>query len=195
MVITISRAYGAGGRSVAAALAKNLGLEYYDRDFVKLTAKVSGYSEEDVNRESEDMSRRAKWMNDFLDNMASYTSSYDKIYEAQRGVVLELAKKPCIIVGRCANMILRNEGIPSFDVYLYADQEHQLKRTIELGEYGSTDPARYLERRDHWRKVYYKAYTGHEMGECRDYNICMDTGAIGIDRCVEILTQILKDQV
>ena len=98
MVITISREYGAGGRSVAAALAQRLGIEYYDIDFVRLTAKVSGYSEEDIRREGEDMSNRAKWINQLLDNMSSYTSSYDAIYQAQREVVVNLAKKPCIII-------------------------------------------------------------------------------------------------
>ncbi len=192
MVITISRKYATGGHSIAAGLSEKLGLAYYDRDFVKLTAKVSGYSEDDIRREGEDMSRRAKWMNQFLDNMASYISSYDRIFEAQREVILELAKNPCILVGRCANIILKEAGIPSFDIFLYADHEFQLKRTRELEEYGDMDPEKYLDRRDHLREVYYRTYTGHDMGDYRDYNICLDTGAIGLDKSVDILVDILK---
>ena len=195
MIITISREYGALGHTIAGALAERLGLEYYDRDFVKLTAKASGYSEEDIRREGEEMSGGAKWMNSFLDNMASYTSSYDRIYEVQREIVLELAKKPCIIVGRCANIILREAGVASFDVFLYADKEHKLKRAAELKENGNMDLEKYLDRRDRLRRVYYKAYTGHEMGDYRDYNICLDTGAIGKDGCVDLLEKILRDKM
>ena len=187
MVITISREYGAGGRSVAYGLSKKLGIEYYDVDFVKLTARNSGYSEEDIRREGEDMSNGAKWINTLLEGMSSYTSAYDAIYEAQRKVVLELAKSPCIIVGRCANIILREEGIPSFDVFLFADREHRMKRVMELAEYGNADPGKYLDKRDHMRRTYYKAYTRHEMGDYRDYNICLDTGAFGMEGSVELI--------
>ena len=192
MVITISREYGAGGRSVASGLAEKLGLVYYDVDFVRLTSKVSGYSEEDVLREGEDLSSGAKWINQLLDSMSAYTSSYDKIFEVQRGMILELAKKPCIIVGRCSNRILRDAGIPSFDIFLYADREHRLKRTLELNEYKDMDPAKYMEKRDHLRRNYYKTYTGHEMGDYRDYTICLDTGTIGMKKCVEMLAEILR---
>ena len=195
MIITISREYGALGHTIAGELAQRLGVEYYDKDLVKLTAQVSGYSVEDIEREGEDMSNRARWINNLLDNMASYTSSYDRIYEAQRALVLELAKKPGIIVGRCANIILQEAGIESFNIFLYADREHKLQRTMELGEYGQQDPEKFMERRDHLRRVYYKAYTNHEFGDYRDYNICLDTGVIGKERCVDILESILKDRV
>ena len=117
MIITISREYGAGGRTVARGLAQELGIEYYDIDFVRMTAKLSGYSEDDIRREGEDMSGGRKFINQFLSTNA-YNSSYDAIFEAQREVILDLAKKPCIIVGRCSNMILREEGIDSFDIFL-----------------------------------------------------------------------------
>ena len=191
MVITISRIYGAGGHSVAEALSKRLGLEYYDKDFVKLTAQASGYSEEQVLKSGENMSSGARWMNDFLDNMSSYTSAYDRIFEVQRDVLMDLAKKDCIIVGRCANIILRNAGVETFDVFLFANREHQLKRTKELNEYGNMDPEKYMDRRNHLRQVYYKAYTGHEMGDYRDYNLCIDTGVTGIEKTADIIAQIL----
>ncbi len=194
MIVTISRQYGAGGRTVARGLAEKLGIEFYDIDFVRMTAKLSGYSEEDVRREGEDMSSGMHFINHFLSTNA-YNSSYDAIFEAQREVILDLAKKPCIIVGRCSNMILKQAGIESFDIFLYADKEHRKKRALELGENGKTDIDKYIEKRDRLRNTYYHAYTGHEMGNSMDYNICMDTGAIGMDKCTEILAEILKDKI
>ena len=194
MIITISREYGAGGRTVARGLAQELGIEYYDIDFVRMTAKKSGYSEDDIRREGEDMSGSRKFINQFLSTNA-YNSSYDAIFEAQREVILDLAKHPCIIVGRCSNMILREEKIDSFDIFLYADMEHRRKRALELNENGKTDIDKYILKRDRLRNTYYHAYTGHLMGDARDYNICLDTGKIGMDVCVKILAEILKDKV
>ncbi len=194
MVITISREYGAYGRSVAKALSSRLGIEYYDVDFVRMTAKVSGYSEEDVSREGEDMSEGRRFVNHFLSTQA-YNSSYDAIFQAQREVILDLAKKPCIIVGRCSNYILREEGLPSFDIFLYADIKDRKVRAEELKEYGKMDVEKYIEKRDHWRKTYYRAYTGREMGEYKDYDISLNIGKIGVDNCINLLTNLLKNRI
>ena len=105
-VITISREYAAYGRTIAAGLSSRLGIPFYGKDFVKETAKQSGYSEEVIVREGEDMSPASKFMNSLLNNANAYSSSYDGIYKAQKEVILNLAQKPCIIVGRCADHIL-----------------------------------------------------------------------------------------
>ncbi len=191
-VITISREYGAGGRSVARGLAARLGIDFYDRDFVRITSKVSGFSEEDVMREGEDLSRRSRFINSFLTNTSSFVNSYDTIFQAEKDVILQLAKKPCIIVGRCSNIVLKEEGIESLNVFLFAEPEKRLKRVLELNEYGNMDPAKYLEKRDRLRKTYYRAYTDHEMGDCRDYNICLDTGLLGVEKCVDILENVVR---
>ncbi len=192
-VITISRQYAAYGRTVASALAKNLGIEFYDRDFVKKTVKESGYSLADVEREGESMSRGSKWLNSFLNGAAPYSSSYDGIFNAQKNVILDLAKKPCIIVGRCSNHILDEAGIPAFHVFLYADLATRLHRASELNPGKSEEELKKIvERHDKLRSTYYKYYTDTEMGDSTNYSICLDTGVIGVKKCVEILTDLLK---
>ena len=192
MVITISREYGAYGRSVAKALSKRLGIEYYDVDFVRMTAQKSGYSEEDVSREGELLSAGSRFINSFLSTSA-YNSSYDEIFQAQRQVVLELAKNPCIMVGRCSNIILREAGIKTFDVFLHADHAFRKAHALELNEYGKMDVDRYMDRCDHWRKTYYRAYTGHEMGNYHDYDLSVDVGKIGGEKTIDLLAGLLKD--
>ncbi|MDO5703180.1 MAG: cytidylate kinase-like family protein, partial [Lachnospiraceae bacterium] len=167
-VITISRLYGAGGHSVAKGLSEKLGLKYYDMDFIRLTAKVSGYSESEIKKEGEDLGDGARFINRFF-TTASFSNPYDEIFQAQKAVILGLAKEPCIIVGRCSNIILQEAGIPSFDVFLSASWEYRLKRAAELAENDGMDLERYVERRDHWRRTYYKAYTDHEYGFAGDY--------------------------
>ncbi len=194
MVITISREYGAYGRSVAKALSHKLGIEYYDVDFIRMTAKKSGYSEADVTREGESLSTGSKFINSFLSTSA-YNSSYDEIFLAQKEVILEMAKKPCIMVGRCSNIILREAGVKTFDVFLHASREFRRAHALELDEYGKLDVDKYMERCDHWRKTYYRAYTGHEMGNYHDYDLSIDVGKIGVEQTIELLVSLLKDKV
>ncbi len=192
MVITISREYGAYGRSVAKALSQKLGIEYYDVDFIRMTAKKSGYSEEDVTREGETISAGQRFINSFLSTSA-YNSSYDEIFLAQREVILDLAKKPCIMVGRCSNIILREAGVKTFDIFLHADKAFRRAHAVELNEYGKTDVDKYVDRCDNWRKTYYRAYTGHEMGNYNDYDLSIDVGRIGFDKTVEMIVSLLAE--
>ena len=194
MVITSSREYAAYGRSVAKALSEALGIDYYDVDVIRKTAKVSGYSEEDVTREGEYISNSRQFINQFLSTSA-YNSSYDAIFQAQRDVILDLAKQDCIIVGRCSNIILREAGIETFDIFLHADKDFRIRRATELGEYGKVDPEKYLDRCDHWRETYYHAYTGHTMGNYRDYDISLNVAKLTPEGTINVLIGILKDKV
>ncbi|MDO4633791.1 MAG: cytidylate kinase-like family protein [Eubacteriales bacterium] len=193
-VITISRAYAAYGRTIAAALSKELGLPYYDKDFVHETAARSGYSEEDIEREGEDMSRSSQLMNSFLNNAVRYASSYDGIFKAQREVVLQLAKEPCIIVGRCADHILREEGVDSFNIYLYADLEHRIARAAEIEQDPNADIKKIAVKKDTQRRIYYKQYTGKEMGDTENYDVSLNVGKIGVENCVKILCELIRAQ-
>ena len=112
---------------------------------------------------------------------------------AQKEVILELAKKPCIMVGRCSNIILREAGVKTFDVFLHADHAFRRKHALELNEFGKADVDKYMERCDNWRKTYYRAYTGHEMGDYNDYDISVDVGKIGPERTVDLLVSLVGD--
>lgn len=191
-VITISREYGALGRTLAAKLSERLGIPYYDRDFVKKTAEESGYAVEDVEHEGEELSTSGRMLNKILNSAVSYSSSYDGIYKAQKKVVLQLAQDPCIIVGRCADHILREEGKDVFCVYLYASVKDRIDHVTELAENGTMSIEKYIEKRDKLRRTYYKQYTGHEMGNANNYNICFDTGRINAETCADIIIDILS---
>ena len=130
-VITISREYAAYGRTIAKGLSERLGIPFYDKDFVKETAKISGYSEEEVNEEGETISPAGSIMNSILNNAAPYTSSHDSIFNAEKELILKLSEKPCIIVGRCADQVLRQAGIDCFSIFLYADLDFRIKRSKE----------------------------------------------------------------
>ncbi|MCR5715276.1 MAG: cytidylate kinase-like family protein [Lachnospiraceae bacterium] len=192
-VITIGREYGSGGRTVAEGLSEKLGIPYYDKDFVVATSKESGYSEDEINKEGEQMNHMSEFINNLLNNSAAYISSFDAIYDAQKKVILELAKEPCIIVGRCADYILREAGVNAFNVFLFADLEKKAARAAQLPEnQGTHDIKKLVQKCDELRNTYYKHYTGEEMRYYKQYDICLDTGVIGTDKCIEILAAIIQ---
>jgi len=191
-IITISREYGAGGRSIARALSEKLAIPWYDKDFVTITAQKSGYSEEDILKDGEEISSAEHILDSILNNIAAYNSSHDSIYKAQKESMLELAQEgPCIIVGRCGNKILREAGIKSFDVFLYADIEVRVERAKALVPANVSDVKKFVEKTDEHRELYYKEYAKGIPGSAKDYNLCLDTGVIPYFKCVDIIADLV----
>ena len=191
-VITISREYGAGGRTIARALAEKTGLEWYDKDFVRNTVADSGYSEEDILKDGEELKTSTKVMDSILNSVVSYTSTHDGIYRAQKEQILKLAQQPCIIIGRCSNIILKEAGIPSFHVFLYSDMEHRMHRAAELAENGDQDLQAYVLERDALRANYYKKYTKKILGDYHDYDLALNTGLLGTETTIEIILNAIE---
>lgn len=192
-VVTISREYGAGGRTIAKGLSEKLGIPWYDRDFVIKTAQESGYSIEDIEKEGEQMSSGSRFLNSVLNNAAPYSSSHDGIFQAQKQAILDLAKSPCIIVGRCANFILREAHVKTFDIFLYADIELRIKRAGELAENNEMDLRRYVEKIDAQRDNYYLNYTHHAQGDYHLYDLCLNSGILTTEQNVALITQMIED--
>ncbi len=191
-VIAINREYGAGGRTLAAVLSERLGIPYYDKDFVTRTVEESGYEKEEVEREGEEMSVPSRVLNNFLNSTVLYNSSHDAIFDAEKKVILEMAKTPCIMVGRCANYILKEAGIDTVSIYLYAPMELKLKRAKELNENGDVKLEKYVERRDSLRSTFYKQYTGYEISDASNYTVCFDVGKVSIPLCADIVMKIIE---
>ena len=191
-VIVINREYGAGGRTLAALLSEKLGIPYYDKDFVQKTAEKSGYDEEAVEREGEEMSVPSRVLNNLLNSTVSYSSSHDAIFKAEQNVILELAKKPCIMIGRCADYTLREAGIDAVSIYLHAPFEKRMKRAQELSENGDMKLEKYVEKVDSQRQTYYKQYTGSEIFDSSNYTVTFDVGKVSIEFCAEVILNILS---
>ena len=192
-IITISREYCAYGRTIAGFLSDALGIPYYDKDFVKKTAEESGFEASLVKEEGERLSQSTKRFDSFLEALhTGYSPARDDIFNAQCKTILELSAEPCIIVGRCANVILQQAGIPSFDVFLYAEPEARVARLHELIGDTKGDPLKYIEKQDEERHTYFRTYTGKHMGDARLYDICLNIGTLGLERTKEILLSILQ---
>ncbi|MEG0777569.1 MAG: cytidylate kinase-like family protein [Oscillospiraceae bacterium] len=195
-VITISREFGSGGRTIAKMVAERLGYTYYDKALVERIAKESGYSEEFIELRGEDASSTSS----FLFNLSrSGSGSYDgipavsdKLYIIQHNMIRKLATEgPCVIVGRCSDYILKDMP-DALHVFIHAGKDFKADRIVRLYGEREENPEKRLDEKDKKRKVYYKNYTGRTWGMSNNYDICLDSGTIGIETCVDIITGLAK---
>ena len=194
-IITISRQFGSGGHSIALAAAEKMGIAFYDGQLITEVARQSGLSEEFI-RENEEY---ASHTNSFLYQLAmstagtyGYPSVYQKLYEAQTKVIQDIAdKEPCIIVGRCADYILRDRA-DCLHVFIHAGNEHRAKRILE--KYGATDKtiSQRIKDKDNRRRNYYRFHTDREWGVAANYNLALDSGVLGEELCVELICKAME---
>lgn len=194
-VITISREFGSGGRSIGKQVAQELGYRFYDRELVNEVAKRSGFSPEFIEESGEYASAR----NSLLFAIATanqYTtnglSMFDKLYIEQTRIIEELAAEGgCVIVGRCADYILR-ERKDCLHVFIHADMESRARHIAERYTGWSGSVEKRLADKDQKRRVYYKNYTGRSWGQAQNYDLCLNSGALGEAACTKIITEAAK---
>ena len=195
-IITIGREFGSGGRTIGKKLAEKLGYKFYDSSLVAKVAESSGYHRDFIENHSESASCRNTILFSFSRNgslTTGHQSVYDEIYIAQQKVILDIAKEGnAVIVGRCADYILRNEE-SVLNVFIYSTLEARAKRIIEeYGERNDKSIEKRLKDSDQKRKTYYKTYTGSEWGKSQNYDILLNSAILGIDRCVDIIYELVK---
>lgn len=188
-VITISREYGAGGHTIGKQVAQELGIELYDRDIVRETVQASGYDTETVQQEEEEVSKTSAFLKSILSSSAYYPNTQDAIHDVQQAVILRYAQQgPCVILGRCADEILRTSGIPCLNVFIHASEIHRAERMRkETGITDTTELQRLIVRKDHLRRNYYNHYTGKQWGDSHNYHLTLDSGVLGDELCVQMI--------
>ena len=191
-IITISREFGSGGRTVGKLLAEKLGIPCYDQEIIEKVAAESGLAEEYVQERGEHMPSSSWIANALSARSISGMLSEDQLWSSQCKVIFDLADKgPCVIVGRCADHILRDDH-DLLRVFIHAPMDKRAERIVRV--YGESDVS--IEKRildkDKRRKAYYQLYTDSEWGKADNYNITMDSSVIGIENCVNILAGIYE---
>ena len=183
-IITISRQFGSGGRTIGKELAERLGVPCYDQELIEMFANKSGFSAQHIAELNEESTKGG-----ILPGRESRVerSLQYSLWQKQRDVILELAEKePCVIVGRCADFILRDRE-DTLRVYIHADKEKRAKRIVEV--YGEREdaPMKRINDKDKRRESYYESFTTNKWGDAENYHITLDSGELGIDTCVKLL--------
>ena len=193
-VITISREYGAGGHTIGKRVAQELGIEIYDKDIVRETVRASGFETEVVQEEEEDVSKASTFLKSLCSSSVHYRDPQEVIHEVQTAVILQFAKKgPCVILGRCADDILRESGIETLNVFIHADDLHRAVRISEMtGITNATELQKLMAKKDSSRRNYYEHYTRKKWGDSHNYNLTLDSGKLGIDLCVQMIVEAAK---
>ncbi|HIW41021.1 MAG TPA: cytidylate kinase-like family protein [Candidatus Mediterraneibacter vanvlietii] len=199
-VITIGRQFGSGGREIGQRLSEKLDIPLYDHRLVSMAAEQLGVRKEDAERVDESslnsfVSSYTVTPGMYVDfiNAASYVQSFDEdVYRKQSEIIRNLAQKgPCIIVGRCADYVLRDQA-DLINVFICAEKEDRKKRIAEI--YGLTErkAAERIRKTDRERRFYYEMHTGLEWGSINSHQMLLNVSMLGMDRIVEILAMIYR---
>lgn len=188
-IITIGREFGSGGKEIGQKLAKKLGIPCYDKEIVEQAAVESGLLKEEIESKGEYLSASSKMSTLFtLHNLYSNMTKDDIIWHAQAKVIKQFAEKgPCVIVGRCADYILR-EREDVVNIFIFSDTDKRIERISKL--YDVESPEKVIKDKDKKRAAYYKHFTEMEWGESRHYDICLNSGLLGIEKCVDVLSSL-----
>ena len=196
-IITISREFGSGGRSIGRKVAEKLGIPFYDKELVEQIAVESGFAPKFVEEHGEHSPGRSLFSYAFapqgVPGVMNGLSTADFLWNIQCSVILQLAEKgPCVIVGRNADYILKDRK-DAFHVYIHADMDFRADRIVRL--YGSSEksPEARLQEKDKRRKVNYQHYTGRTWGQAQNYDICLDSSAIGVENCADIIVSLVNN--
>ena len=189
-VITISREFGSGGRTIGKLAAERLGIPCYDQELIEKIEEKSGLAKEYIAERGE-YTLRGGWLaNAFADRSLNGLSVQDYLWTIQRKTILELAEQgPCVIVGRCADYILDGRA-DLLKVFIHASIEARAKRIVEKYGESAEAPEKRLRDKDIRRSSYYHFYTDVEWGIAKNYDVALDSGTLGIDRCVDIITSL-----
>lgn len=198
VIITIAREYGSGGHLLGEMLSKELGIKLYDKEFIHLVAEKNGINEQYIKKNEQSIP--SFWLKCILGKNSEQSlerslSSDDVLFVAESKIIQELAEKgPCIIVGRCADFVLRD--YPNLiKVFCYSDLKSACVRCVQ--EYGVLEEKAESEikRINHNRIVHYEYYTGEKWGEPHHYNLMINTGSIDLSVACNLIKSIYKNRI
>ena len=188
LVITISREYGSGGRYVGRLIADKLGIKFYDKEFVTKIAKETGLSEEYIEGNEQKKDSLSSLNNGYYFGL----NNADELFIKESELIKEIAnKESCVIIGRCDNFILKDkENV--IKVFIYSNMKDKIKRSTEIYELDKEKAEKEIKRIDKLRANHYKYYTGKDWNDNENYDICINSDALGVERVADLICEIAK---
>lgn len=182
IVITISREYGSGGHYVGELLAKRMGINFYDKNLINLISKKSGLSKEYVEANNQKLASFK-----YIDN------NDDRIFIAEEKVIKGLAmKESCVIVGRCADYILKDNK-DTIKVFLYSSSQDKVKRAVKYYNLEEDKALKEINKINSERAKHYKYYTNRDWYDFANYDIALNVDYLGVEKTAELLEQVIRE--
>lgn len=191
IVITIAREYGSGGRYVGKLLAEKLGIELYDKELIQLVANKSGFATEYI--EDNEQNIHGNLLSSFNTQYGNNLSNDDNLFIAESKVITEAAEKgSCVIVGRCADFILRDkENVIS--IFLYSSNENKVKRAVKYYGLDEKKALSEINKINKTREKHYNYYTQNNWRDVNNYDMAINVDRYGIEKTVQILVELAKN--
>lgn len=187
-VVTIARQHGSGGRLIGEALAKELGIAYYDKELISMTAQKTGFAVDFVKEVEE------KQSSSFLYSIyaaSAVPSVYEQARNAQFAVIRELAEQaPCVIVGRAADCLLYGK-VPLVRVFIQAPLEERVRRAKDDYQEPMDNPERAIQKKDKARAAFYNTYSEYPWGDVRNYDLVLSS-TIGIEQSAQVIAAYVR---
>ena len=191
-IITISREFGSGGRFIGEEVAKKLGIAYYDKNIISQIAEKSGLSPDYIQESAELSPKKGLFAYALAGRDISGRSVEDMVYETQRKVILELARKePCVIIGRNADYILKDRD-DALNVFIHGDMLEKIQRISQLYRVTEQEAVKMMADTDKRRMTNYNFYTDQKWGKASNYTLCLNSSQLGYDRCEALITECVK---
>ena len=195
-VITISREFGSGGREIGFRVAKKLGIPFYDKELISMASEDSNISE-DVFHANDEVIHGKERINYEYATVDPFSSTYeipvsDQLFVIQSKIIKLLSQEgPCVIVGRCSDLIVEEP----FNVFICASLKKRVERLLSLEQDPNIDSKK-MEARiraiDSKRRDYYQYYSGNEWGKPKNYDLCLNSGKLGVEKCVEVIVNTVS---
>lgn len=198
-IITIGRQFGSGGREVGKRLSEKLNIPLYDRELIEKAAERLNIQLKDLRAVDEKLVHNILF-DDFkivsIDrtyNIETYRETLnDKVFRAEEAVIKEVANEgPCIIVGRCADYILKDSD-DVLRVFIYADEQKRLERLQRVRLMIPSRAEKMMKDVDRKRRKYYEAYTSQKWADPANYDMVLNSGLLGTDYIVEMLAKCFE---
>ena len=191
-IITISREFGSGGRFIGEEDAKKLGIAYYDKNIISQIAEKSGLSPDYIQESAELSPKKGLFAYALAGRDITGRSVEEMVYETQRKVILELARKePCVIIGRNADYILKDRD-DALNVFIHGDMLEKIQRISQLYRVTEQEAVKMMADTDKRRMTNYNFYTDQKWGKASNYTLCLNSSQLGYDRCEALITECVK---
>ncbi len=199
VVVTIARQYGSGGKTVGEMLAKEMGIPCYGENLLKLASEESGIHERlfmqlDEKLQNSPLLRMTTdvYTGELIPPDSSEFVSAKNLFNYQAKVIKHLAEtESCVIVGRAADFVLKD--YPNvISVFVHASEEFNLARAMERNSMTESEMKKFIAKTDRYRADYYKHYTGREWTDARNYDLCLNSGKLGFEKCVQEIKGYMK---
>lgn len=198
-IITIARQFGSGGSDIAKSLAEELGIKFYDKELISLAAKESGMSPEIFEKIDEQATNSLLYsLSMGLYNFGNGFSAMgdlpvnDKLYIIQHKMIKRLAAKgPCVILGRCADYILKDHK-NVVNIFINADMDYRKEHAIKYHHIDKKRAEQIINKADKTRANYYSFYSGQKWGQAQNYDLCINSGKMTKNDAVKLITTYVK---